>query len=272
MRILHRVAALIMVAAWAIAPVRATVSVGEFDEASALEVSQAALGREIRSYSFETASGEAIDLDRLRGKPVVISMIYSSCYHFCPLITESLYRAVSGARDALGDDEFTVLSIGFDTDYDTPKRMAAYASSRGIDLPNWYFVSAAPETVSRLSEDTGFLYYEASWGGFEHLAQVSVIDQQGRVFAQVYGTEFEPPALIEPLKDLIFGRDAATVSLEGLIDRIRLFCTIYDPRSDRYHFDYSIVVGLIIGSLVLGSIGFVLGRNAWRLWRDGTPG
>jgi protein SCO1/2 len=70
----------------------------------------------------------------------------------------------------------------------------------------------------------------------------------------------------------VYGRNAQNVSLDGLLDRIRLFCTVYDPRRDRYHFDYSIFVGIAIGALVLSGIGLVVGRNAWRLWRPGSLG
>jgi protein SCO1/2 len=243
----------------------------EFDQDKALTQSQAVLGAEIGNYTFTASTGDPIDLSRFRGKPLVVSMIYTSCNHFCPLITESLHRAVSGAREVFGDEAFTVVTIGFDTRYDTPRRMRSYAASRGIDLPNWHFASGIEAAVAAISRDTGFQYLDAPWG-YEHLAQVSVIDAEGRVFHQVYGTSFEPPALIEPLKDLVYGRNAQNVSLDGLLDRIRLFCTVYDPRRDRYHFDYSIFVGIAIGALVLSGIGLVVGRNAWRLWRPGSLG
>jgi protein SCO1/2 len=242
-----------------------------FDEHAALQVSQAALGREIGGYSFVSSENEAVSLHDLRGQPLVISMIYTSCHHFCPMITESLYRAVEGARDVLGDDAFTVVTIGFDTRYDTPRHMAAYASSRGIDLPNWMFLSASDQVIADLSEDTGFQFFDAPFG-YEHLAQISVVDADGKIYTQVYGTWFEPPALIEPLKDLLFGGNGSLVSIEGVVDRIRLWCTVYDPRSDRYLFDYSIFVGLFIGAMILASVGFILARNMWRLWRPGASG
>ncbi len=272
MQLKSALAALAFAIACAAAPALASQEADEeFDEHAALAVSQAAIGREVGNYDLMSSDNTEVDLRQFRGKPLIVSMIYTSCHHFCPMITESLYRAVDGARDVLGEDSFTVVTVGFDTRYDTPKRMAAYSRSRGIDLPGWIFVSASEQAVGELTEDTGFIFQDSPYG-YDHLAQVTLIDATGKIYTQVYGTAFEPPALIEPLKDLLFDRNGSLASLDGLLDRIRLFCTVYDPRQDRYKFDYSIFVGLFIGAMILLAIAFVLARNIIRLWRPGTTG
>jgi len=53
---------------------------------------------------------------------------------------------------------------------------------------------------------------------------------------------------------------------------VRLFCTIYDPRSGEYYFDYSIFIGFFIGFFILSSMLFILLRNLWRLWREERAG
>ncbi|MCB1886368.1 MAG: hypothetical protein KDH20_02065, partial [Rhodocyclaceae bacterium] len=73
---------------------------------------------------------------------------------------------------------------------------------------------------------------------------------------------FEPPAVVEPLKDLVWGRFSPVTDLEGAWNRIRLLCTLYDPKNDRYQFDYGIFIGLIAGIVCLGGIAVVLAR-AW---------
>ncbi|MGI9415370.1 MAG: SCO family protein [Hyphomicrobiales bacterium] len=240
----------------------------EFSNEQAVQHSQAAIGRTVDAEGFQDRDERPVDLARFRGKPLVISMVYTSCYHTCPLITQALERSVIAAQGTFGADGFSVLTVGFDTREDSPKRMRAYAAERGIRVDNWHFLSATPDAVKRLSDSLGFIFYPSP-RGFDHLAQTTVVDEQGKVYAQIYGAEFTPPALVEPLKALIFGTGAPLVSVEGIVQRIRLFCTIYDPRSDRYRFDYSIFVGLIIGAFCLLGIATIIGRNAWRLWSDG---
>ena len=33
---------------------------------------------------------------------------------------------------------------------------------------------------------------------------------------------------------------------------MKLFCTVYDPTSGRYRFDYSLIVNIVAGALALG--------------------
>jgi len=47
------------------------------------------------------------------------------------------------------------------------------------------------------------------------------------------------------------------------MDGLRLLCTVYDPSSGRYRFDYSIFVGGTIGAICLLGIAVFLVRS-WR--------
>ena len=111
--------------------------------------------------------------------------------------------------------------------------------------------------------ELGFAFFRHLPSGFDHMAQVSVIDADGKVYRQIYGDRFDPPALVEPLKELVFGLDPTSSSLDRWVDNVRLFCTIYDPNTGRYRFDYSIFVAITIGFLCLASIAVFIVR-AWR--------
>lgn len=232
------------------------------DQADTLEVSQAAIGRQIASYEFLDRAGQPFTLDSLRGRPVVISMIYTSCYHICPTMTQNLARAARIGWEALGQDSFAVVTIGFDTAVDRPERMRQYADARNIDAANWYFLSGDEGSVAALAGDIGFIYF-ASPKGFDHAAQTTVLDADGRVYRQVYGQTFKAPTLVEPLKELVFDTPEDATFLEDWIDNVKLFCTVYDPRSGRYRFDYSIFVAAFAGIMCLGAVAIFLVRS-WK--------
>ena len=238
-----------------------------YDESAALARSQAAMGNRVGDYEFLDGEGRRVTLGALRGKPVVISLIYTSCYHICPTVTTNLARVVKIAQDALGEDSFSVLTIGFDTPVDTPDRMREFSKRKG-NIDNWSFVSASAGTINRLSDDVGFLYFKSP-KGFDHLIQATVLDADGKVYRQIYGMTPEPPALVEPLKELLYGKPVAASSMRSLMNNIRLFCTVYDPTTGRYHFDYSLFVSIAIGILTLGgTAAFIV--HAWRKSR--SPG
>jgi protein SCO1/2 len=231
----------------------------QYDADAALAISQAAVGTQLENLALTSRDGRTVRLAELRGKPLIISMIFTSCYHVCPAITRHIATAVENAREVLGQDSFAVATIGFDTANDSPEAMRAFARAQSIEEPEWYFLSTDADTMQLLVENIGFVYFPSP-RGFDHINQVTVVDQEGIIYQQVYGAAFELPWLVEPLKDLVFGRPrSAGHFVAGLADRIRLFCTVYDPTTGRYRFDYSLFVQIAVGaSVVLGVIAWLL--------------
>ena len=225
----------------------------EYDREAALTASQNAIGETLGDYVFRNTQGQSFRLSELAGKPVVVSLIYTSCHHVCPLITKNLEEKVSIAREAFGEDAFSVVTIGFDWRVDTAEQMRIYASSRRIDASNWHFLSGDAQTIDAISANVGF-QFAASAKGFDHLSQTTIVDGNGQIYRQVYGQDFDAPAFVEPLKELIFDTPREAGIIEHWVDTFRFFCTVYDPNSGRYLFDYSIFMTILVGVLCLGAI------------------
>jgi len=229
----------------------------------ALEISQAAVGKTIGDYELLDRLGAPVKLrSDHAGRPLVISMIFTSCHHVCPQTTKHLATAVDAAREALGTDSFDVVTIGFDVAHDTPQAMGAFARKQGVNEPGWRFLSATPETIKQISSDLGFIFFPTA-RGFDHINQSSIITKNGEVYSQVYGVTFELPWLVEPLKELVFNRPgSAGHFVAGLVDRVKLFCTVYDPTTGRYRFDNSLFVQLFAGSTFILALFIYLVREA----------
>ncbi len=232
------------------------------DRKEALARSRAVLGSELPDLVFRDSRGRTVRLADWRGKPLLITLVYTACSDVCPTLIRNLRPIIENAQEMLGEDRFRVATIGFDAERDTPERMRAFARRQGVDLPNWYFLSADPETIDRLVQAVGFTLYPYA-GGYGHLAQLTLVDPEGRIYRQIYGGVFEPPQVIEPLKDAVFGRDRPGGGIAGIWDRVRLFCTVYDPNSGRYSFDYSLFIGIAIGLASLTGVATLLVRE-WR--------
>jgi protein SCO1 len=234
-------------------------SVKNFQYKTALQSSQSAIGRTLDDYLLTDHNGRSVRFSDFKGKPLVLSLAYTSCYHICPMTTRHLSKVVEKAREALGHDSFSVAILGFDAYNDTPQAMISYAKKQGIEDKEWFLLSADSETINALSKQLGFLFF-TSPNGFDHIVQASVVDAEGIVYTQVYGEVFETPLLVEPLKDLVLGRPKpGQTLLDELVDKVRFFCTAYDPSRDGYHFDYSLFIGLVIGAMIiLSGLAFVL--------------
>jgi protein SCO1/2 len=232
-----------------------------FDYDTALKISQDAIDNTVADYAFTNADGKQVKLSDFRGKPLVLSMIYTSCYQICPMTTRHLSKVVEKARDALGDESFYVAIIGFDTQFDTPEAMQYFANKQGISDKNWNLLSMAEADVDALSKDTGFIYFPSS-NGFDHLIQATIIDADGKVYRQVYGQVFDTPLLVDPLIELVLGRPQPAQSfMDTLSSKIKLFCTTYDPVRDGYYFDYSLFLGILIGGSIIAYTVLVLVRE-----------
>ncbi|MGQ0430160.1 MAG: SCO family protein [Gammaproteobacteria bacterium] len=237
-----------------------------FDAGSALDASQAAIGRTLGDYPLIAADGRRISLSEFRGRPLVISPIYTSCFHICPTTTKYLAGVAGTATSVLGADAFAVLTVGFDAANDTPERMREFAGARGISGPQWTFASGDAVTVAGLMQDIGFLYAPTA-GGFDHMVQATIVDPEGRVYRQIYGQEFEAPLLVDGLKRLVTGQRAAESTIPSLIERIRLICTVFDPKTGRYRFDWSLVLSIAIGVFCFVAVAVFI----WRSWREMPP-
>lgn len=239
-----------------------------YDPDKALQLSQQAIGNAIGDYPLTDQFGQTVHLKSdLAGRPVVVSLIFTSCHHVCPATTKHLAKSVEAAREALGEDSFDVITIGFDVANDTPQAMAAFARRQNVNDRNWRFLSASPETIEQISRDLGFIFF-ATPRGFDHINQSSVIDRDGKVYSQVYGVTFELPWLVEPLKELVFNRPSSAGHLfSGLVDRVKLFCTVFDPATGRYRFDNSLFVQIAVGASMILAILIYLANEAFKIRR-----
>jgi len=230
------------------------------DPRDALKLSQAAIGREVPDVRFTDSEGRTLRVSDLRGKPLVVSFIYTGCFQACPVATQFLSQAVGTARRALGEGKFNVVSIGFNQPFDNPMAMAAFARQNRISDPNWRFLTPDAGSLEALTTALGFVY-EATPKGFDHITQVSIIDAQGRVYRQVYGETFELPMLVQPLKELLSGQASASFTPEAVWEKVKLYCTVYDPFTGGYRVNYSLFVEIFAGLTTLGAVAWFIGRH-----------
>ena len=234
------------------------------DAKVALQASQAAIGRPMGQHQLLDSKGQPVRLSAFAGKPLLVSFIYTGCFQVCPTTTKSLADAVDQLAEVFGADKFNVVSIGFNQPFDSPAAMRAFAAQMRIDKPNWRFLSPPPSTVDALTRDFGFSYV-ATPAGFDHMLTVSILDAQGRIATQVYGEKLSRDQLGEPLRLML--RDApmpAGMPLADLIERVRILCTVYDPETGTYRYDYALFIE-IAGGL---TFAFAMAWFFLAEWRD----
>jgi protein SCO1/2 len=233
------------------------------DRELALKASQAVIGTKIGDHTLLDREGKPVRLSSYRGKPLLVSFIYTGCFQVCPSTTRSLQETVQGLQKTFGVNKFNVVSIGFNQPDDSPIALKAFAAQYQINQPNWEFLSPSMSTVEAIARDFGFVY-AATPAGFDHVLQVSLLDGDGRIVRQVYGEGIPPAELGEPLKMLLSGEPfEPAMMLDGVMDRIRILCTVYDPKTGDYVVDYTLPIQ-IAGGVTFFILMLIFMINEWR--------
>ncbi|MCB2125818.1 MAG: SCO family protein [Rhodobacteraceae bacterium] len=236
----------------------------KLDAEVAYEQSQAAIGGLTGDQVLTDHRGQPLPLADLRGRPLVVSLVFTSCATVCPITTDHLRDQIMAARRAVGEDSFAVLTFGFDASGDTPAQLTGFAGThRLLGLEDWYVASADAATTESFLRELGFSF-AASARGFDHVTQTTILDAEGRVYRQVYGETFPLPVLVQPLKELVLGTVTRSVDPGALWDRINFLCTVYNPLTGAYRFDYGIFFGIFFGGVSLILTGLVV----LRLWLE----
>ncbi len=111
-----------------------------------------------------------------------------------------------------------------------------------INAANWEFLSPAGSSVAQLTKEFGFSYLPTP-AGFDHILQVTLLDAQGRIHQQIYGEKLTADSIGEPIKQLMTNAPAPPqLSIDDLVDRVRILCTVYDPKTGKYEVKYGLLI------------------------------
>ena len=158
--------------------------------------------------TWETQDGRKASLvnlsgsDGLRGSPVVVAMLYTSCQASCPLTLSDLNKIKNGlSHEEQKKVRFAVFS--FDSDRDKPQHLKSFALKQGIDLLQWTFFHGSPSSVRELAALLGIRFKKVDGGDFDHSNIISILDPEGVIIHQQVGVRQNPAESINILRRLI---------------------------------------------------------------------
>lgn len=106
--------------------------------------------------TWRTDRGETVTLERWRGTPVVLTMVFTSCAATCP-ITMAKLKAIQDRYDREGRTAAFVI-VSFDPARDTPEKLARYRADTGLLRPNWTFLVGSEDDTRMLAMLLGIKY------------------------------------------------------------------------------------------------------------------
>jgi cytochrome oxidase Cu insertion factor (SCO1/SenC/PrrC family) len=174
-------AAGVLLAAWSVNHARGRVIAGDAGAESAAEVTR--LDRSAPPLLLLDQHGEAFQLDRLRGRPVLVTFAWAHCETVCPLVVQD----VLAARSQVPDIEPQVVLVTLDPWRDTPPRLPAIAQKWRLGAGDYVLSGAVADVVAALDAWGVPIQRDASTGAIDHVAVVYILDRAGRLAFAVPG-------------------------------------------------------------------------------------
>ena len=141
--------------------------------------------------------GVVFHLGDFKGRALAFTFIFTRCPlpDFCPLMNRNLAAAHRALTADTARTNWHLLSISFDPQYDTPERLAAYASPYLADSARWTFATGEIADVQKLGEAFGLLVAR-NGEQIDHTLRTVVVDAAGRVQKIFVGNEWSAAELI----------------------------------------------------------------------------
>ena len=87
--------------------------------------------------------------DLIRGKQVIVNLMYATCEGFCPTITARLIQVHETLKERMGKDLF-MYSITIKPEEDDPMALKHFAQMHHALLPGWTFLTGDPYDIETI--------------------------------------------------------------------------------------------------------------------------
>lgn len=139
--------------------------------------------------------GQPVNIDSYRGKPVLITFVYTHCPDVCPLMISNL-RVAQNLMGSSGPQKAQVIAVSVDSRGDTPKTVKAFLKAHEMTGRMQYLIGSQQE-LARVWKAWGVgSERDAKNPDFvEHSGLVYGITSSGKR-AVLYSASFKPAAIV----------------------------------------------------------------------------
>lgn len=220
---------------------------------------QERLGQSVpAALPFRDQEGREVSLGTYlnQGKPIILTLNYSSCPMLCHLQLNGLVEALKQLKWTPGK-EFEVVTISLDpleTVQRAKQTQAKYVEQyeRPAVAAGWHFLTGQEANIKAVADSVGFGYrYNPDTKEYLHAAAVMMLSPQGVTARYLYGIQYEPKTVRLALVEAGEGKVGSSV------DQLILYCFHYDSAKGKYA-PAAYRLMQVGGALTLAVLGAVL--------------
>ncbi len=153
------------------------------------------IGDKVPDFWLLNQDSRRIHLSQYVGRPLILTFIYTRCPlpDYCPRTSmnfSEIYRTLeSGNRSSHSPH---LLTVSFDTDYDTPAVLREYAGRymHPVNFGTWEFATGSPDEIKKITGYFGLSYRPES-GQITHNLVTALIGPDGRLTRLYQGNQWK---------------------------------------------------------------------------------
>lgn len=150
---------------------------------------------------WQNQDAEELQLKDLKGKNLVMVMIFTSCRTACPILVgdmKKIYAKIE--KNKLKDTSLVLISI--DPTNDTPEVLKKFAAERNMDSEPWIFLRSDEESTREFANVLAVKYKKISPIEFSHSNIISVFNRNGELVSQEEGSGINSDAVAKTVNEL----------------------------------------------------------------------
>jgi protein SCO1/2 len=155
-------------------------------------------GDAVPNFVFVNQSGKTVRLSQLRGKPLLLTFIYTRCPvpDFCPRMSNNFAEVLQQLEaNPAAFRKAQLMSISIDPQFDKPTVLHGYgeryAGNIDPNFTHWQFVTGSPEEVLKAADFFG-LSYNQNQGQIVHTLRTVLVGPDGNIVKVYSGNEWKP--------------------------------------------------------------------------------
>lgn len=161
-------------------------------------------GDHLPAFQLVDSKNREITRDTFAGKPLLLTFIFTRCPipNFCPLMTDN-FRQIEQviAAEPLLAEQLQLLSISFDSEFDTPEVLAKYGARHTQDMDRWRFATGAAGETQRLTKAFS-VYVQPESGTISHGLCTALVGADGTIRKLWRGNAWKPEEVIAALREM----------------------------------------------------------------------
>jgi len=178
-------------------------------DSSTSPVHEPEVGDSPPDFGFVNQDGRKVELRQFRGKPLLLTFIYTRCPlpDYCIRMSNNFAEVERNLKqsDPTLYSKLQLLSISIDPEFDQPQVLKQYAKSFAgqVDpkLEHWQFVTGKPADIRKTAEYFGLSYVKQN-NQIVHSLRTALISGDGKIAALYEGNDWKPEDAIRDLKQL----------------------------------------------------------------------